>query len=153
MFSSWATFVIGVLSGLTTTILIWLATKQAWPRLRNLLQKGPRISGQWKSNFVEDGVTKSENVEVSQTGERISGTMTLTEDETIIRSRFSGTIQSGVIKGLYENQNPEGFEQGAFALHLEPHGRRAKGQYIYFVSQEDGSNSEITASNYSWKRV
>ena len=95
---------------------------------------------------------KSETVEVSQIGERISGIMTLNDNGTIIKSRFNGTIQSGVIKGLYENQNPEGFEQGAFTLHLKPHGRRAEGQYIYIFSPKDGSISEIIASTYSWKK-
>ena len=146
-------FFVGILSTVFAGVLVWLITKQAWPRLRNRLQKRPDVSGRWTSTFEEDDVEKHETVQVSQVGERISGIMTLTEeDNTIITSRFTGTIQSNVIKGLYENQNPEGFEQGAFVLDLSPRGDHASGRYIYFLTQEDGSTSELTTSSYTWRR-
>lgn len=151
--NNWESYFQGVVSSVLAVGLIWLVTKQAWPRLWNFVQKGPRISGQWTSTFEEEGTEKSEIVEVSQSGEKIHGTMILTEKSgPTIKSSFTGTIQSGVIKGLYENQNPEGFEQGAFVLYLNPRGLQASGQYIYFFTEEDGSTSELTSSPYSWKK-
>lgn len=146
-------FFVGILSTVIAGVLVWLITKQAWPRLWNRLQKRPDVSGGWTSTFEEDDVEKHETVQVSQIGEKISGVMTLTEeDNTIITSKFTGSIQSNVIKGLYENQNPEGFEQGAFVLNLDPRGAHASGQYIYYVTQENGLTSELTASPYTWRR-
>ena len=145
-------FLVGGLASLAAFGIIWLVSQQAWPRLRNRLQKVPVISGEWKSTFQEEGVTKHEEVDVTQLGQKISGTMILRQEEgASIRSTFRGTIQSGVIKGLYESESSEGFEQGAFVLELNPRGNRADGQYIYFY-EPDGASAEITPVEYRWDR-
>ena len=145
-------FLVGVLASLVSVGIIWLVSQQAWPRLRNRLQKAPRISGEWESTFQEEGVTKHEEVEVTQVGQKVSGTMVLRQEEgKSIKSTFRGTIQNRVIKGLYESESPEGFEQGAFVLELNPRGNRAAGQYIYFF-EPDGAGAEITPVEYKWDR-
>jgi hypothetical protein len=93
-----------------------------------------------------------EEVKVTQVGQKVSGTMTLSQEEgAAITSTFRGTIQSSVIKGLYESEIVGGFEQGAFVLKLNPRGNLATGQYIYFFDP-DGDNAEITPVKYKWKR-
>lgn len=145
-------FWIGVLSSLVAGGIFWAVSQQAWPRLRNRLQKVPVISGNWKSTFEEEDVTMHEEVEVTQVGQKISGTMMLSQEEGVaVRFTFRGTIQSGVIKGLYESESTEGFEQGAFVLGLNPRGDLATGQYIYFL-EPDGGSAEITPVKYEWKR-
>ena len=79
----WESYFAGVFSSISAFLVVWFVTKWAWPRLRNRLQKGPKISGEWKSTFKEDGVSKTETVDVSQIGENISGTMALTEKDRI----------------------------------------------------------------------
>ncbi len=145
-------FLGGVFASLAAFGIIWLISQQAWPRLRNRFQNVPVISGEWESTFQEEGVTKHEEVEVKQVGQKVSGTMILRQEgRASIRSTFRGTIQNRVIKGLYESESPEGFEQGAFVLELNPRGNRATGQYIYFY-EPDGASAEITPVEYRWDR-
>lgn len=145
-------FWVGVLATLTGAGIIWIASQRAWSRRRNRFQHAPVISGEWKSTFEEDGEPKHEEVEVKQVGQNISGTMILTRESGVsIKSTFRGTIQNRVIKGLYESKSPEGFEQGAFVLELNPRGNRADGQYIYFY-EPDGASAEITPVEYRWDR-
>lgn len=145
-------FLVGFFASLAATGIAWLVTQRAWPRLRDRFQKGPVIVGEWESTFIEEDVTKHEQVMVVQVGQKISGTMILRRDKGVsIKSTFRGTIQSGMIKGLYESQSPEGFEQGAFMLKLNPRGNRAVGQYLY-PFEPDEAGVEITPVNYSWDR-
>ena len=145
-------FWIGVLASLAATGIIWVVSRQVWPRLRNRFQKVRTISGKWISAFQEDGVTNHEEVEVTQLGQKISGKMVLKQEEELsIKFNFRGTIQGDVIKGLYESESSEGFEQGSFVLELNLRGNRATGQYIYFY-EPDGTNAEITPVKYTWER-
>ena len=145
-------FWIGVLASLAATGIIWVVSRQVWPRLRNRFQKVPAISGKWISTFQEDGVTKHEEVEVRQVGQKIWGKMILKQEEELsVKSDFRGTIQGDVIKGLYESESSEGFEQGSFVLELNPRGNQATGQYIYFY-EPDGAGAEITPVEYKWDR-
>ena len=142
----------GVFASLAALGIIWLISQQVWPRLRNRFQNVPAISGEWESTFQEEGRTKHEVVDVKQVGQKVSGTMILRQEgRASIRSTFRGTIQNRVIKGLYESESAEGFEQGAFVLELNPRGNRATGQYIYFY-EPDGTNAEITPVKYTWER-
>ena len=145
-------FLRGVFASLAAFGIIWLISQQAWPRLRNRFQNVPVISGEWESTFQEEGGTKHEVVNVKQVGQMVSGTMVLRQEGTAsIRSTFRGTIQNRVIKGLYECESAEGFEQGAFVLELNLRANRATGQYIYFF-EPDGTNAEITPVKYTWER-
>ena len=150
-------FWVGVLSTLAGAGIIWVVSRQVWPRLRNRFQRNrfqkvPAISGEWESTFQEEGRTKHEVVDVKQVGQKVSGTMILRQEgRASIRSTFRGTIQNRVIKGLYESESAEGFEQGAFVLELNLRANRATGQYIYFY-EPDGTNAEITPVKYTWER-
>lgn len=142
----------GVFASLAALGIIWLISQQVWPRLRNRFQNVPAISGEWESTFQEEGRTKHEVVDVKQVGQKVSGTMILRQEgRASIRSTFRGTIQNRVIKGLYESESAEGFEQGAFVLELNLRANRATGQYIYFY-EPDGTNAEITPVKYTWER-
>lgn len=142
----------GVFASLAALGIIWLISQQVWPRLRNRFQNVPVISGEWESTFQEEGGTKHEVVNVKQVGQKVSGTMILRQEgRASIRSTFRGTIQNRVIKGLYESESAEGFEQGAFVLELNLRVNRATGQYIYFY-EPDGTNAEITPVKYTWER-
>ena len=142
----------GVFASLAALGIIWLISQQVWPRLRNRFQNVPAISGEWESTFQEEGRTKHEVVDVKQVGQKVSGTMILRQEgRASIRSTFRGTIQNRVIKGLYESESAEGFEQGAFVLELNLRVNRATGQYIYFY-EPDGTNAEITPVKYTWER-
>jgi len=145
-------FLRGVLASLAAGGIIWLVSQRAWPWLRNRFQKVLVISGEWESTFQEEGVTRHEEVEVKQVGQKISGKMILRQKEgASIKSTFKGTIQGVVIKGLYESESSEGFEQGAFMLEINPGGNRAVGQYIYFYEPDEAS-AEITPVKYRWDR-
>ena len=146
-------FLRAVLAILTAGGIVWLVSQRAWPRLRIHIQKVSIISGEWESTFQEEeGVTRHEEVEVKQVGQKISGKMILRQEGgASIKSTFRGTIQGGVIKGLYESESLEGFEQGAFMLEINPGGNRAVGQYIYFYEPDEAS-AEITPVKYRWDR-
>lgn len=70
------------------------------------------IAGEWNSFFHEEDIIQSEKVVLEQSGQYITGTITL--DKTSYK--FEGEFKNHILTGTYRSKNPKKYESGTITV-------------------------------------
>lgn len=137
-----------LIGGIIVLILQWV-WKTALPELSlRFLRNEPRIAGEWKTTFKENGKEYNENVTLKQRGRNITGVILLKEEEdedTVYN--FSGTFKNLILSGTYVSRDEADFERGVILLKYLGKGKFT-GQNIFFSK----TSEKLVPSDYEWTK-
>jgi len=110
----------------------------------------PLLDGKWRARFSEGSETYYEEVELTQRGRRVKGTINLTigprESEEKFSYTFEATFKHLLLTGTYCSTNRRDYEQGSFSLRYTNQ-RTLVGQHICLSSNSD----DLVSSEYVWE--
>lgn len=151
-------FLDGTLSGIVgglVTALILILTGQWWtniflPWFENIVRKGVRIDGVWRTYMKIGDVEKTEVVRLIQRGHLITGTITYAEDTKGHSHTYEikGEFYDNVFSALMVEVGSSRLDRGAMLLTLKPGTSHPEmtGLGIWF----DGQKPNV--SPYNWVR-
>lgn len=128
-------FVVGVISSITASVVVLLAsrlvTRILIPKIRGILLKVPDISGEWES-LERCGVAQliKKRFSIKQCGIRISAKLSRQHQKKEVL--YNGTFQSGQLIMNFEENAVEGYIGGALVLKLLKNRKILSGMEIYF---------------------
>ncbi len=153
------TIFIGVLSGILTSILIWIAIKTVRniliPWYQQTIYRGINISGIWtaKHEFV-GGVVSTQILEISQKGHSIKGTLisnnkSKSREEETAYYFISGEIFDNFVDIEYNIRDKKYIGRGSLLLKVKNGGDTLEGGV---VAIERFSTEVISVENLKWIR-
>lgn len=110
----WVPIISAIIGGLLTLVVpkvfscIGKLTKKRISKSVDVID----ISGEWNSFFHEEDVIQSEKVDLEQSGQYITGTITL--DKTPYK--FEGEFKNHILTGTYRSKNAKKFEYGSITV-------------------------------------
>lgn len=141
-------FVIGVISSLSATLIVFLLAKFAWPILRDkLFYTGIRINGSWVIYENRNGEEiQSGKIKLDQKGRKISGesTRSITRDGKQSNREFiyKGSISGNQLTLLFEDKKGLGFDNGTYVFIIQNDGNTMKGMATFHGKMENQIVSE-----------
>lgn len=125
-----ASLLLGIVSGVLTTVLIVLFQK-VWLRIivpwyEDHLYQGPEIEGSWSAEVrTQSGAVNKHRIELSRTGYKIGGDVVCVEGPLEGQSyEILGLFKNLLLTGQYGSKNRRRIERGAFTLMLVADGSR-----------------------------
>ena len=150
---------IGVLSGILTSIIIWLIVrtfrKIIIPWYQENIYRGIDISGEWKSHQEYAGKVKVDQIiQIKQKGHRIKGTLVSrnhmpSQGEDVSSFIISGEIFDNYVDIEYKVENKKLIGRGSHLLRVVDGGKNMKGG---LVAIDRLSGGIITTDSVIWKR-
>jgi hypothetical protein len=119
---------------------LWKSLLKPW--IESSWYSGVRLAPHYVGEFVFNGRTLNDLIEVRQRAGHVQGTMTLAAGRQGVY-KFDATIVADVIRGTYEGTRTNPHTHGAFLLTIV--GRDLKGRFIEAV---DG---KVIEAAYHWK--
>jgi hypothetical protein len=145
---NWNSIIASVIGALIFFVIQWL-WKNILPNVILHFQKGePRIDGEWKTEFKEDGKEYHEKVKLIQKGRNVKATIVLKDNDDEIEYQFTGTFQHLILSGTYVCMDEANFERGAILLRYEKKDRFV-GQQSFFSK----TSTKVVSSDYKWEKV
>lgn len=115
-------FLLGVISSLVATGIIYFVAKVALPSLKDKwLYNGVRVSGSWDVYEERNGMNiKSGTLELKQVGRIINGTSIRTKtrngDESQRKFNYSGSISAHQMTLIFDDEKGKNFDTGSYVF-------------------------------------
>lgn len=159
--------ILGVVSGILTSFVIWLIIKLfqkiVLPWYQNFTYQGLKISGSWvgfyenKFNHTNDpkssnNITRNNNdpdysIHLKQKGHIIYGTLTRNKtsagERDIKEFEFEGLFRNGDLVFYYKPKDQTRLGLGCYVMKLADDGRKFEGSSLYIASNRDRSISQF----------
>lgn len=148
------TILTSVIAGLVTSVIV-LSFSAYWrgviyPWLENLVYRGVRIEGVWKTEMKVLGETKNEIVVLKQRAHKVLGTITYPEDTQGYSHTYQlqGVFFDNVLTAMTEEIGRGRLDRGTLVLTIQPglSTPTMKGLGVWF----DGT--QPIAAEYKWYR-
>lgn len=148
----------GVVSGILTSIIVWLCIqffqKVVIPWYQNSVYRGIDIAGNWISKFTfRGGVEVDQTIELKQKGHKLSGAFTSRHkvpskgDETVTLT-LRGEIFDNYVDIEYQNNDKRFIGRGSMLLKVKDGGAKLVGSLVAI----DRFTAEIITSEVIWTR-
>lgn len=147
---------VGVLSGVFTSILLFLAAsytnKVIVPWYRSISYRGLDISGQWKEQYEEAGSVVDVSIFIKQKAHDISGQIIFSrrsddgEGTKSMSFNLIGTFFEGYLAATARNINNKRVGIASYLLRVESEGTKMAGKSSWF----DPLNDEIRSASTIW---
>ncbi len=140
-------FIIGIVSSLSTALIIAVVTKWAWPAYLDSSYKGIRIAGDWEISELRDGKTvKCGKITLKQKGRNIIGSSTRTRTRDGKKSerkfKYKGFTCGRQLTLTFEDAKGEGFDTGTYVFAVLNNGRTMEGMATFHGKVENKIVSE-----------
>ena len=140
-------FIIGVVSSLSTAIIIAVVTKWAWPAYLDSSYRGIRITGDWEiSEFRNGKLVKSGKISLKQKGRNIRGSSTRTRTRDGKKSerefKYIGFTCGRQLTLTFEDAKGEGFDTGTYVFTVLNDGKTMEGMATFHGKVENKIVSE-----------
>ncbi|MGP2415842.1 hypothetical protein ACTUSQ_16955 [Pantoea ananatis] len=118
-------FLLGVISSIVATVIIYLTVKVALPNLKDKwLYNGVRVSGTWDVYEERNGMKiKSGTLELTQLGRIINGTSTRTKtrdgNESQRRFNYFGSISAHQMTLIFDDVKGKNFDTGSYVFIIQ----------------------------------
>lgn len=118
-------FLLGVLSSIVATVIIYLVVKVALPNLKDKwLYNGVRVSGTWDVYEERNGIKiKSGTLELTQLGRIINGTSTRTKtrggNESQRKFNYFGSISAHQMTLIFDDVKGKNFDTGSYVFIIQ----------------------------------
>ena len=149
---------IGVLSGVITSAIIWIVAKIfnlviiPWYQVK--IYRGLDIEGTWKAKEEFEGNQYEYTIEINQTGHKISGKYIarniFDDEESYSYYEVTGIIRDNYVSIQYITSNNKQIGLGSFLLKIADGGDSLIGPLIYLDKSETGVHA--SPDNINFKR-
>jgi hypothetical protein len=155
--------VVGVVSGVITSVVVWLfillAKHVILPWYQSITYRGGKIHGEWIGFYqhVAEGVSTSDNdpnysISIDQKGHHIRGTLIRHVAQNGERDLkvflFQGLFKDGNLVIWYKPQDETRMGMGSYVMKLINDGRKMEGESLYITS----NNGDVANFATTWKR-
>ena len=144
--------VIGVVSGIITTVLIFIGMKY-WnsvivPWYEDRVYKDIKISGEWKTTGEEHGEVFQEVAKVKQNAHRVWGNIIYKTESEFTEYEFEGEFRNLILTARYWVKSENDLDRGTFTLMLKNNGYTLKGFYSWYLAEDN----DVISGSYEWVR-
>ncbi len=145
-------FTVGVVSGLVTTLIVFVVQvghiKILRPWLEELLYRDLKIEGRWLVEYPQaPGFTEA--VELRRHGHRVTGSVTVTDGPDKGRLYVvDGTFKNLILTLSFSGHDETRLDRGTYTLQTQNNGQHFLGYSAYY---QDDKNA-ITALQCKWHR-
>lgn len=141
-------YFIGFFVFIVTTVANSFTGRYIKPKLRNLFSDEPRISGRWKSTFIEDKQEYVEDLELEQKGRIITGSISLMYDDKQYRYNLRGEFRHLILTCTFESVDNDDIERGViFMKYID------KCALDGWQGHFSNDSKNLVSSKYSMKKV
>ncbi len=155
----WSIF-IGVISGVMTSALIWLAAKffqnVIKPEIQAITYQGVKIDGTWVGLYESVSPMFKQSVDdppytiyIEQKGHSVKGELLRNKDRNGTRDVkafvFTGLFKDKSLVLWYKPKDETRLGSGSYVMRLVADGKRLEGKSLY-ISSGDGSVAEFSVS-------
>ncbi|MFA6251114.1 MAG: hypothetical protein WC603_00580 [Candidatus Paceibacterota bacterium] len=157
-----SSIIIGVVSGIITSAVIWvivnLFKKNILPWYQSITYQGVKIGGNWigfyqkPTNINNDEKDPHYNIHIIQKGHHICGEMTRNKDQNGSRNSktfiFNGLFKDGNLVFSYKPKDSTRLGLGSYVLKLGDDGKKLHGRSLYITS----NGGDVAEFEITWKR-
>lgn len=154
--------IIGVVSGVITSALIWVAVNffrtKILPWYQAISYQGVKISGEWVGFYQQATSVRTNsddpdyNIQITQKGHQIHGEMTRNKNQDGTREpkifTFVGLFKDGNLVFSYKPKDSTRLGLGSYVLKLTDDGRKLHGRSLYITS----NGGDVAQFEVIWKR-
>ena len=156
-----SSIILGVVSGILTSLLIWLILQLfknlLLPWYQTITYQGLKISGTWIGLYtVTENPSTTDDpdyiINIEQRGHVVQGTLIRNKNQGGTRDpkefKFNGTFRDGNLVFTYKPKDDTRLGLGAYVLMLTDDGRKFSGSSVYVAS----NNRTVGKFEISWIR-
>lgn len=154
--------IIGVISGIITSAVIWffvnLFKTKVLPWYQSITYQGVKINGDWIGFYQHSKSTNIDeddphyNIHINQKGHQIYGEMTRSKNQDGTRDSktfvFNGLFKDGNLVFSYKPKDSTRLGLGSYVLKLKDDGKKLHGRSLYITSD----NGDVAEFEIIWKR-
>ncbi|MCU0678461.1 MAG: hypothetical protein MUF19_02655 [Candidatus Pacebacteria bacterium] len=161
MLSISSSIILGVVSGITTSLFVWVIVKifnaVILPWYQTVTYQGSDISGTWiciytKSQNPSTIDDPDQSISIEQHGHTIAGSIFLNKqpngDRNTKEFKFRGIFRDGHLVFTYEPKDKTKLGLGTHVLRLINDGQKLEGSSLYISAD----NNQLSKADISWIR-
>ncbi len=140
----------GVLSGLVTTLLVFVVIRY-WkgvliPWYENRIYKDIKIAGEWETTGEEKDEVFHETAKIQQHAHRVWGDIIYKKDDELITYEFEGEFKNLIFTARYSVKGQNDLDRGTFTLMIRNNGNVLKGHYAWYLAELH----DVISGQYEW---
>ena len=141
-------FILGIISGLVASLLVWLFAKVLLPYLQDKIYGGLCIDGNWTIYETRGGTEKDVgSLALRQSGYRLKGTSRRTQtrqgDKSDRRFKYKGRVAGDQVTLLFEDARGRDFDAGTYVFRVQNDGVTMVGMATFHGKKENQIVSEL----------
>ena len=145
-------FSIGVISGLVTSLIVFLFqigyVQILRPWLEEVLYRDLKIEGRWLVEYPE-GEEFTEAIELKRQGHRVTGSVTVTGGPDLGRVyAVDGTFKNLILTLSFAGQDATRLDRGTYTLQTKSNGQHLQGYSTFYQDDEN----TIVCMKCNWRR-